>query len=477
MPKLTIEDIEMLEKDAIFKAQRDFYSYRQYISDFKLKTGWFVREISNAIEQFYYDYEDGKRPILVIQAPPQHGKSEAVSDGIAWMAGRDPSLRFIYASFSERLGIRANLKLQRVVTSPKYGKIFPDIKINGRGNIASEGYQRNKEMVEFAGQLGSFRNTTVRGSITGETLDIGIIDDPIKGREEASSLTVRDKTWNWFTDDFLTRFDEYAGLIIILTRWHIDDPVGRLLAQNKNVKLLSFQAIAEKDEKHRKAGEALFPKHKSVEFLLSRKSTMPAANWMALYQQNPQPPGGNMFKSDWWRYYKVPPKTKWRAIYADTAQKVKQKNDYSVLQCWGESYEGKAVLLDQLRGKWEAPELLVNARAFWNKHKAVEDMGILRCMKIEDKVSGTGLIQTLQRESIPVIPVQRNIDKVLRGQDASPFIESGHVLIPEQANWLSDYLDEFSQFPNGAHDDQVDPTMDAITDILQGIKRDYGALL
>jgi len=136
-----------------------------------------------------------------------------------------------------------------------------------------------------------------------------------------------------------------------------------------------------------------------------------------------------------------------------------------VFQCWGRSTIGQAVLLDQIRGKWESPELVVQARAFWHKHKAADALGQLRAMMVEDKVSGTGLIQTLRRESIPILPVQRNKDKLSRGHDASPFIEAGNVLLPQDAPWLSDLLAEASAFPGGAHDDQLDPMFDAIANV------------
>lgn len=171
-----------------------------------------------------------------------------------------------------------------------------------------------------------------------------------------------------------------------------------------------------------------------------------------------------MFKSQWWRYYEVLPVMSWRTIYVDTAQKTGNANDYSVLQCWGRSATGQAYLIDQMRGKWEAPELLTQSRAFWNKHRN-QSNGALRSMKIEDKVSGTGLIQTLRREGIPVIDIQRDKDKMTRAMDAIPTIESGQVFLPQDEPWLADYLTEFSQFPNGRHDDQVDPTCDAITDM------------
>ncbi len=185
-----------------------------------------------------------------------------------------------------------------------------------------------------------------------------------------------------------------------------------------------------------------------------------------------------LFKSDWWQYLDVPPPLEWRAIYADTAQKTGQQNDYTVFQCWGKSKDGRAVLLDMVRGKFEAPELLERARAFWAKHRAIQGQGPLRAFKVEDKSSGTGLIQQLKRQGgVPVIGIPRDKDKLTRAYDAAPYIESGNVVLLRSAPGLSDLLAEAEAFPNGAHDDTLDPAMDAIGDMLSAPDRvDYRVL-
>src|SRR5690606_24842985 len=131
-------------------------------------------------------------------------------------------------------------------------------------------------------------------------------------------------------------------------------------------------------------------------------------------------------------------------------------------------FEGQLVLLDLLRGKWESPELRRNCKAFYEKHKAVQGLGTLRAVKIEDKSSGTDLIQSIKREGVPIIGIPRSLDKVTRANDAAPYVEAGLVLLPEpdRAPWVSDFLREVAQFPNAAHDDQVDPMIDAIVDNL-----------
>lgn len=271
-----------------------FWYYRQYIHYPKMHKGWWQEEVARHLHQFYKDFQDGKRPKLIINCPPQHGKSEQVVDFLSWLSGMNPDLRTIYASFSDRLGIRANLKLQRLFDSVTYKRVFPDT-VLGSGNSTFRAL-RTHGIIEFVGREGSFRNTTIKGQINGEGLDIGVIDDPIKGREEASSKTVRDKTWDWFTDDFFSRFSDSAGMIVIATRWHVDDPVGRMIDLFPDLKILKYPAIAVEDEELRDEGEPLFPELKSLDFLLERKEIMPLPHWEALYQQNPIVAEGELFK-------------------------------------------------------------------------------------------------------------------------------------------------------------------------------------
>lgn len=400
----------------------------------------------------------------MIQAPPQHGKSAFIVDLIGWVIGKYPDLRTIYSSYSERLGIRANLTLQRTLDKPIYKKMFPTVYLNTKNVVAISGNKlRNKEFFEIVEHEGSFRNATIQGAMTGETLDLGIIDDPIKDRKEANSETTRNNVWEWFTDVFQTRFDEDAGMLIILTRWHLDDPVGRLLEKDKTVKLLSYPAIAVEDEPHRKVGEVLLPEHKSLEFILKRKELLAAENFEALYQQNPVIKSGNLFKYDWFKWWKVLPRIKYKFITVDTAQKAKEIHDYTVMQCWGYGIDGNIYLLDMKRGKFEAPQLRREGKAFYNKHDNTNlHEGVLRYMYIEDKSSGSSLIQDFKEEKMKIKAVQRNIDKVSRAYDTIPFIEAGRVFLNEDIQGIDYLTNEALSFPNGKNDDTLDPLMDAI---------------
>ena len=168
---MRIPDADLLEMLAIAEARESFWAYRQLINP-KLIKGWWQREMAMELQSFYSDLMAGLRPKLVIEAPPQHGKSRMIVEFVTWMAGKNPDLKTIYTSFSESLGIRANLTGQRIYDSERFRKIFPDTRINSQNAVTISGQtMRNREKLEYVGRDGFFRNTTVRGSITGKYRD------------------------------------------------------------------------------------------------------------------------------------------------------------------------------------------------------------------------------------------------------------------------------------------------------------------
>lgn len=468
----TIKQAEAVYEWWTKKSRESFYHYRQFLNYPNYKKGVFQEDLSDVLTQFYIDFINNRRPILVISAPPQHGKSSTIIDFVTWLIGAQDGIRVIFGSFSERLGIRANRQCQRVFDSQKYNKIYPKFKVGSRLNISLFGrLLRNNDIIETSSG-GYFRNTTVAGSITGETLDLCIIDDPIKGRKEANSKLNRETVWNWLTDDVMTRFSEYAGMIVIATRWHVDDPTGRLVDKCKpdEIKVVSFPAVNEK-------GEALFPELKSKEFLDKIKSRMLPGSWLSLYQQSPVLDGGNIVKAEWWRWGDVRPKIKYRFITADTAQKTKTWNDYTVMQAWGFDYAGNMHLLDMFRARVEAPELRKIAEDFYNRHNKIR-FEPLRGMWIEDKSSGTGLIQELKRKNLKVNEVPRPTDKVERSYNCGPEIKSGKIFLYRDVKDVDVIVDEASAAPDGINDDAWDCTMTAIEiTYLNKTHIDYSSLI
>jgi hypothetical protein len=228
-----------------------FWAFRRYTRP-GMKVGWWQYEVANGFQRFYHCLKKGERPKLALMAPPQHGKTVQVTDFIAWVAGKEPDLKTIFASYSDELGADVNKALQRIMTSERYVSMF-GVRLGESGSR----WVRNSNTLEYPYHSGSFYNTTVGGQITGKGLDLGLVDDPVKGRAEATSKTVRDKVWQWFTDDFLTRFSDSAGLLMIMTRWHLDDPIGRLIERFPDAKILRYSAIAEEDERKQEQGRGV----------------------------------------------------------------------------------------------------------------------------------------------------------------------------------------------------------------------------
>lgn len=464
-------DIDLLEQWWIKKSRVNFLAYRKYMRCDNLIVNWFVADLCARLQQFYFDLIAKKRPVLLIQTPPQHGKSIAVMDFIGWLCGKSPAMKVIFASYSNNLGVRCNLQIQRTMDLDKYRNIFPEISISTNEAVTNK-VRRNSEQIEFMDKNGYitggiFRNTTVQGAITGETLDVGFIDDPVKGREEASSLRQSQKIWEWFTDDFLTRLSRDAGFIVVMTRWTTHDLVGRLLESqiNENITLVNYPAIAVDDEKYRKTGEALFSALKPLDFLLARKAVMPKSSFESLYQGAPTVAEGNIIKESWFRWWKDLPTLIFKFITADTAQKEKTQNDWTDLKCWGYDHAGFIYLLDHWRGKPDAPSLRNQAELFYRKHNTPKQNindPLLRGMYIEDRSSGTGLIQELKKLRLNVFGVPRVTDKFLRCMEAAPFISNGFVYINTEINDIDNTLQEAREFPNSKFDDDLDTVLMAI---------------
>ncbi len=399
---------------------------------------------------------------LIINVSPRSGKTEiAVKNFMAWCMGNFPDSEFIHASYSKRLATTNTWETRSIMQHESFADVFGAPQFRSDSNAKDEFRTDHGGIVYATGADG-----TITGYGAGKMrADFGgaiVIDDPHKAGE-ANSDVMRQNVIDWFSGTMESRANNkpHTPIILIMQRLHEEDLSGWLLNGGNGEKWdhLNIPAIGQD-------GNSFWPEQFSIDEL-RRMEASNAYVFAGQYMQRPAPAGGGIFKDAWWQYYSVPPRTEWRTIYADTAQKTGQENDYSVFECWGYLATGKAVLLDLIRGKWEAPDLLVQARAFWNKHKAIDGMGTLRRMAVEDKVSGTGLIQTLAREGIPVVGIQRNRDKITRAYDAAPMVQVGNVMLPQAAPWLSDFLNEATLFPNAAHDDMLDPMMDAIADMLQ----------
>lgn len=453
-----------LSPNEIADCQADLLEYNKRI--FKARKGvemrlnWHQQSVCDALEKVVI----GQTKRLIINIPPRSGKTEmAVVNFIAWCMGNWPDCEFIHATYSKRLATNNTWGARAAVESELHQEIFGKTVFRDDSNAKDEWRTAQGGCVYATGSDG-----TITGYGAGKMRDTFggaiIIDDPHKAGE-ALSDTMRQNVIDWFQTTMESRKNSPdTPIILIMQRLHEQDLTGWLLGGGNGEKWEHLCIPAEMPN-----GDSFWPIQYPKE-MLERLKTSSAYVYAGQYNQLPAPAGGGIFKDNWWQYYSVEPEFEYRSIYADTAQKTGERNDYSVFQCWGYK-DGRAYLIDQLRGKWEAPELLINARSFWNKHLSLNN-GRLRAFNVEDKSSGTGLIQSLKRgdssngvPSVPVHGIQRDKDKIVRAMDVAPTIASGLVYLPSNAPWLSDFLSESSVFPNGAHDDQLDPMMDAVDGI------------
>ena len=459
--KVNLSEVTALyEVLALEEARSNFWKYRQYLNPRMVK-GWFQREVALALQQFYVDWKAGLKPILLLQTPPQHGKSHSVIDFLSWAAGLDPEAKIIYGSYSDRLGIRANLRLQRTFDSIKYKRLFPKTAINDSNVVTLAGRKlRNHEIIEFLNTEGSFRNTTVSGPVTGESLDLGVIDDPIKGRAEASSPTIREKTWSWMTDDFYSRFSENGGLIMIMTRWHLDDPAGRVIAELPNVRVLRYPAIAEKDEPNRKKGEPLFPQFKSLDFLEKRKSVMTKSGWESVYQQNPIIVGGDMFPVEKFRIDPQPPNKKdirYTVRYWDKAATEGGDGAFSCGVLIHDMNDGTSVISDVRRGRWSASNREIRIKQTAEIDRSTWGYNMETWIEREPgsggKESAELTIINLKGHNVKEDRVTGK--KEVRAEPYAAQVQHGNVRLV-LGPWNQEFIDEHEVFPNGPQKDQVD---------------------
>lgn len=476
------DDLALIEAECINRARQSFWSFRCYLGGPKFLRGWWQEECADELQAFYEDMVAGKKPALLFEGPRQHGKTRQVVEFLAWVAGKNPDLRKLYASYSATLGKRANKDLQKILFSKRYQAVFPATRIEltkivhkNKDGEKLPPAKRTETLIEYPGRDGQFRNTTVLGAINGEGFDLGVLDDPIKDAKESRSEVKRETAWRWLSVDFLACMSNSAGLLVIGARRHKDDPISRLREfWGEDIRVISYPALSIKDEKHRKAGEPLFPELKDLKFLLRLQRSMPRADWAATMQQNPIQDGGNIIESGWFKFWETLPLLEYRAMFADTAMKTKTANDFSVLLVAGKGRkeDPRLFILDILRDRWTAPQLKARTIAFWAKHAALDvvRLGRLRHLKVEDKASGTGLIQDLQAEGrFPVLPIPRDTDKYTRVCDVLSYIEAGLVVLPKDAPWVADFLAECEAFTSDdTHDfdDQVDCLVDAISEML-----------
>lgn len=419
------------------------------------------------------EYEGRLLDRLMILAPPGSAKSTYASVIFpAWFHGRNPTKDIIGGSQTQDLADRFGRRTRNLVGSQIHQHVFgsglaPDQRAAGAWTTAKGGEYKAVGVAPFAGRRA----------------DLAICDDLIRGRKDADSPTVRESTWQWILGDLRPRLKPRAKWVYITTRWHQDDPAGRMLPENWNgqsgwVKakdgewwyVLSFVAIVETPEEEeydplgRKIGDIIWPEWFTPKMLRQERRSQGMRNWNALYQQKPKDDEGGILKRSHWRkwIHDKMPKFEYVISVYDTAMEEGEENDYSARTSWGvfwheetevpdrrvEILPGKpnkrrfkpppggrhcAMLIEAWQEKIDFPELRKLAKEHY--HHLQPDRVL-----VEKKVSGISLIQELRRAGVPAAGVKADRSKKARAHSAAVVLEDGCVFYPDR-RWAEDVIE------------------------------------
>jgi predicted phage terminase large subunit-like protein len=462
------------------KAEQASRSFHAFFKNFawpvlqpgtKFDDNWHIEAICEHLEAI----SRGEIKRLVINLPFRMLKSSIVSQAWpAWDWINSPSEQFLTASYAKDVATRDAVASRRIIDSEAYRAAW-----GTRFRLTTD--QDTKQRYDND-KMGTRTISSTDGAATGFGGDKIILDDPISAKEANSNIAI-EASVEFYRGTISTRLNnaQTGAIVLVHQRLNERDLTGYVLAEEKGWEHLILPMRYEKKyakttklgfiDPRSEEGELLHPSRIANGTVSDMEATLGAYHTSAQLQQRPKARGGVVIRGEWFKRYATHPVLKYRKIYADTAQKTREANDYSVFECWGFGDDGKIYLLDMIRGKWEAPELKRRAIDFWNKHlPRATHTGALRSMDIEDKTSGTGLIQDIKSAGkIPVVAVQRNVDKYTRVCDGMSYIEAGLVCLPEEAPFVAEFIAECEYFTannSHAHDDQIDPMMDAIKDML-----------
>lgn len=302
------------------QARRTVLDFTEYTFA-KYSANWHHRVLAQALDRWAF----GDLRRLMVFMPPQHGKSELVSRRLPPLIhGRRPDARIIGSSYTADLAGRMSRDVQRIMSGSVYGRLFSGTQLPTKGSGLRS--QAEFEITDRAGELtgGSYKAAGVNQGITGRPMDYGIIDDPIKGREMAESVAMRQSIWDWYNGDFLSRTHNDTRILLTCTRWHPEDLAGRLLKLQEDEpdadkwEVICFPAVCDapgRAHDPRAPGEALWPERHSLESLNTKRAASPY-DWASLYQQNPRGAGAVEWPANFWGphiWFDEWPRVLWKA--------------------------------------------------------------------------------------------------------------------------------------------------------------------
>ena len=475
-----MDKMEVIRFEALKElSRRNLLDFLIFDGNGRYKNARHIQFLTDKAQKFVEDVKNGKSPRLFISMPPRHSKSETMTKKYpAWVIGNNPDFEIIIASYSMDL-------------ARDFGKIARDTyrehSKSGTG-IFNTIIDRDKSAGDNWGiseHRGAVVSTGVGGSATGKGAHIAIIDDPFKNREDANSRLQRDKVWAWYQSTIRTRLAPGGGIIIIQTRWHEDDLVGRIIKEMENETGETFESIVlpaiaeENDILGRKVGEPLWEERYGIDELKNIKKAIGSREFSALYQQKPQIEDGGLFKRQYFKYFDVKNdfiiadnkviniKDCFYFQTIDTAMSIHKNNDFTAIATWVCDREWNLYLIDLMLERLEVPDQWNVIKQYRNKYK-------LQFQAIESKSSGIGIMQQAKREGMPLKELKADTDKMTRALNISVMFENGKVFLNKNLEKLLELEEQLLKFPNAAYDDAVDVCSYAgivVNDLIQNSKR------
>lgn len=420
-----------------------------------------------------------------------HNSTYASRLFVAWRLGRNPNLRIIGGGHGQTfVENEFSKKIRNLVTSPEYKRIFPTLVIDHNTRAAGQW--------AIAGRTGQYAAKGVGQGVHGFRANFVIADDPYAKIEEAESATQREKVATWFVGDLGSRMLPGGKMFLIMTRFHEDDLTATLMKLNERLQARSqwvqveVPAICydpENDILGRQLGQVLWDVY-DLEYMKDKQAEFSFQRFSLIYQQNASATSTDSISGQF-QYYKVPPhlendalrkakeeghvdaqgrpKPNRRAYFrkvilsVDTASKTSERADYTVIQTWGETHDRRYYLLRQQRVKVDFNAMIQAIE----KQARKDDVDAIL---VEDKGQGTAYIQNRGKTNFqrrlapaPIIPIDpKGQSKEFRFDEITPMVAEGSVFLPESVPWIDTFIKEVSQFPQGAHDDQVDAMSQAL---------------
>lgn len=446
------------------KCQDSFMAYVK-----KMWPGFIHGRHHAVLAKKFEDVANGKIKRLAISLPPRHTKSEFGSFLFpSWFLGKFPNKKVMQASNTGELAVGFGRKVRNLVMSEQYAEVFPDVTLRQDSKAAGR-WSTNKNGEYFAIGVG--------GTMTGRGADLVIIDDPHTEQEAALAAhdpSVYDKSYEWYTSGPRQRLQPNGAIIIIATRWSERDLIGRVIHDSlergrpDEWDVVELPAIMP-------SGNSLWPEFWPLDQLEALKEELSPSKWNAQYQQQPTGEEGAIVKREWWKIWEreEPPRCEFIIQSWDTAFTKSERSDFSACTTWGvfhmdeDSNNANIILLDSFQKRMEFPELKEKAKTHyldWQPDACI----------IEAKAAGAPLVFEMRAAGIPVSEYtptrgtrQQSNDKIARLNSVSDMFSSGKVWAPD-TRWAREVMDQMAAFPNAAHDDLVDTTVQALLRFRQG---------